>query len=101
MGAPDQTLDVRVPDEPEDEIPIGTTEGGESESDGLAVEPYAEELPFEPARVRVSRPLVIGIIVVLIVALLILMAVTYARGSWWYLPQPTWTNAPFSPTSLP
>jgi len=63
----------------------------------LVEEPYAEDMPFEPARVRVPRWLLVGIIIALIVALLVLMVIAYARGSWWY----TWTSAPFSPTSLP
>lgn len=71
------------------------------EPEDLVAEPYAEDMPFKPARVRVPRWLLVGIIIVLIVALLALMAIAFARGSWWYPPQPTGTSAPFSPTSLP
>jgi hypothetical protein len=92
---------VRAPDEPEEQVPFGTSENGAFESDGLAVEPYAEEMPFGPARVRVPRGLLVGIIILLIVALLVLMAIAFARGSWWYPPQPTWASTPFSPTKLP
>ena len=92
---------VRVPDEPEEQVPIGTSENGAFEPDGLAVEPYAEEMPFRQARVRAPRGLVVGMIILLIVALLILMAIAFARGSWWYAPQPTWVSTPFSPTKLP
>jgi len=101
MSAPDEDPDVRVPDEPDDHVPIGTSEEGAFESEDLAVEPYADEIPFRPARVRVPRLLLVGIIVVLIVALLVLMAIACARGSWWYLPQPTFTSTPLSPTRLP
>lgn len=101
MNAQGETPDVRVPDEPEDEVPFGTSENGAFESDGLAVEPYAEEMPFGPARVRVPRRLLVGIIILLVVALLLLMAIAFARGSWWYPPQPTWANTPISPTRLP
>jgi len=99
MSTRDQ--DLQVPDEPEDQVPLGTGEEGEFESDGLAAEPYADEIPFEPARVRVPRSLLVGVILVLIVALLVLMAIACARGSWWLSPLPTLTSAPFSPTSLP
>jgi fatty acid desaturase len=70
----------------------------EFESEDLEVEPYAEDMPFEPARVRVPRWLLVGIIIALIVALLVLMAIGFARGSWWYPPQPTispGTSVPF------
>ena len=73
----------------------------EFEPEDLAAEPYAEDMPFEPARVRVPRWLLVGIIIVLIVALMALMAIGLARGSWWYPPQPTSTSAPFSPLSVP
>jgi fatty acid desaturase len=68
----------------------------EFESEDLEVEPYAEDMPYEP-RVRVPRWLLVGIIIVLIVALLVLMAIAFARGSWWYPPQPTGTSVPFFP----
>jgi fatty acid desaturase len=73
----------------------------EFESEDLEVEPYAEDMPFQPMRVRVPRWLLVGIIIALIVALLVLMAIGFARGSWWYPPQPTSTSAPFSPSSVP
>ena len=73
----------------------------EFEPQDLVEEPYAEDIPFQPARVRVPRWLIVGIIIVLIVALLVLIVIGYARGSWWYPPQPTATSAPFSPTGLP
>lgn len=73
----------------------------ELEPEELAVEPYAEEMPFQPARVRVPRLLLVGIIVVLLIALLVLMVIAFARGSWWYPVQPTWTSAPFFPSSVP
>lgn len=73
----------------------------EFEPKDLVVEPYAEDMPFKPARVRVPRWLLVGVIIVLIVALLALMAIGLARGSWWYPPQPTSTSAPFSPSSVP
>lgn len=101
MNAQGESPDVRVPDEPDVQVPFGTGENGEFESDGLAVEPYAEEMPFGPARVRVPRGLLVGIIILLVVALLILMAIAFARGSWWYPPQPTRANTPISLTRSP
>lgn len=101
MSAQGETPNVQVPDEPEAQVPLGTSENGAFESNGLAAEPYADEMPFRPARVHVPRRLLIGIIILLIVALVVLVAIAFARGSWWYLPQPTWANTPFSPTKLP
>ena len=69
----------------------------EFEPEDLVVEPYAEDMPFKPARVRVPRWLLVGIIIVLIAALLALMAIAFTRGSWWYPPQPTGTSVPFFP----
>ena len=101
MDAQGEAPNVRVPDELEDQVPLGTSENGAIESDGLAVEPYAEEMPFSSARVRVPRGLLVGIIILLIVALVVLVAIAFARGSWWYLPQATQASTPFFPTKLP
>ena len=81
MSTQGETPNVRVPDEPEAQVPFGTSENGAFESDDLAVEPYAEEMPFRPARVRVPRGVLLGIIILLIVALAVLMVIAFARGS--------------------
>jgi hypothetical protein len=73
----------------------------EFEPEDLVEEPYAEDMPFQPMRVRVPRWLIVGIIIVLIVTLLVLMAIGFARGSWWYPPQPTMTSAPWWYTPQP
>jgi hypothetical protein len=79
MSAHDPNPNVRVPDEPEDEIPIGTGEAEEPESDGLATDPYADDMPFRLARARVPRLLVLGVIILILVALLVLLIAIRAR----------------------
>jgi hypothetical protein len=79
MKTRDKNPNVRVEDEPEDEIPIGTGEDQEFEPSGLAVDPYADDMPFRPARARLSRLLVLGVIILILVALLVLLIVIRAR----------------------
>jgi hypothetical protein len=80
MKTRDKNPNVRVDDEPEDEIPIGTGEDKEFESGGLAADPYADDMPFRPVRARVPRLLVLGVIILILVALAVLLVVVRARG---------------------
>jgi hypothetical protein len=80
MKTRDKNPNVRVEDEPEDEVPIGTGEDQELEPSGLAADPYADDMPFRPARARVPRLLVLGVIILILVALLVLVVVIRVRG---------------------
>ena len=72
---------VRVAEEPEDERPLGTGEEVKPDSNGLALDPYADDTLFELARARVPRWLLaVVIILVLIVAALALLVALRARG---------------------
>jgi len=81
MKAPDKNPTVRVDEESEDERPLGTGEEVKPDSDGLALDPYADDTLFELARARVPRWLwVTVIILMLIVVALVLVIVIRARG---------------------
>jgi hypothetical protein len=79
MKTRDKNPNVRVDDEPEDEIPIGTGEDEEPESGGLAADPYADDMPFRPARARMPRLLVLGAIILILVVLLVLLVAIRVR----------------------
>jgi len=74
MSTRDGDLNVRLPQEPEEEQPIGTSAEAEWPPNGLASDPYAEDMPLTPARAGVPRWLLIVISIALIVALLIAAA---------------------------
>ena len=81
MKARDQNPQVRVDEEPEDERPLGTGEEVKLDSNGLALDPYADDTLFELARTRVPRWLwAIVIILMIIVVALVLALVIRARG---------------------
>ncbi len=72
---------VRVTEEPEDERPLGTGEEVKPDSNGLALDPYADDTLFELARARVPRWLLAVVItLVLIVVALALLIALRARG---------------------
>jgi hypothetical protein len=81
MKARDKNPNVRVDEESEDERPLGTGEEVKPESNGLALDPYADDTLFELARARVPRWLLIAVMVLmLIVVALVLAIVLRARG---------------------
>ena len=73
MKGRDKNLDVRVPDEPEEEKPVGTGESEEFELGNLADDPYADDMPFRLARAGVPRWVWIGVIVLILAAVLIVL----------------------------
>jgi hypothetical protein len=81
MKARDKNPNVRVDEESEDERPLGTGEEVKPDSDGRALDPYADDTLFELARARVPRWLLVAVIVLmLIVVALVLVLVFRARG---------------------
>ena len=81
MKARDKNPTVRLDEEPEDERPLGTGEEVKPDSDGLALDPYADDTLFELARARVPRWLWVTIIILmLIVVALAWVIVIRARG---------------------
>jgi len=81
MKAQDKNPNVRVDEESENERPLGTSAEVKPESNGLALDPYADDTLYEVARSRVPRWLwVTVIILMLIVAALVLALVIRARG---------------------
>ncbi len=67
--------EVRVPDEPEDERPVGTGEDVQPEVNGLAAEPYADDILAGTTRARSARLWLAGIIAAIILVLLVLVVV--------------------------
>ncbi len=80
MKARDQNPDVRVDDEPEDERPMGTGEDAAPPPDGLAADPYADDLLIGLRRRRPSRWLAVGLIVLAVVVLIAFIAL-FLRGA--------------------
>ena len=89
MSTQDKTPNVRVPEEPEDERPIGTSEETEWTTNGLAADPYADDMPLAPARVHMRRRFLVGVIAVLILILLILAVTLLTARLVGRPPQPT------------
>ncbi len=87
MSGADRDPSVRVPEEPEDRRPLGTGEDAQPATDGLAVDPYADDMPLGLRRTGTSRLVVAGIIVVAGICLLIL-AIVYASGMLSHAPAP-------------
>ncbi len=78
--SPRQDPDQTVEDEPEDRRPIGTGEEQDVESDGLALDPYADDLLIAPQRTRAWPWRLTGIvIIVLIVAVILALAIMRVR----------------------
>ena len=81
MKARDKNPQARVDEELEDERPLRAGEEVKPESNGLALDPYADDTLYEVARSRVPRWLwVTVIILMLIVVALVLALVIRARG---------------------
>jgi hypothetical protein len=80
MKAQDKNPDVRVDDEPEDERPMGTGDDEAPPPNGLAADPYADDLLIGSRRTRVSRWRVIGIVVLVVIVMLIVFVVLRLRG---------------------
>ena len=81
MKARDQNPDVRVDDEPEDERPMGTGEDAAPPPNGLAADPYADDLLIGLRQRRTSRWLVVGIIILVVVVVLIAFVALRLRGA--------------------
>ncbi len=81
MKARDGNPDVRVDDEPEDERPMGTGEDEAPPPNGLAADPYADDLLIGSRRGRTSRWWVLGVIVVIVVVVLIALIALRLRGA--------------------
>ena len=78
--SPRQDPDLTVEDEPKGRRPIGTGEEEDSESNGLALDPYADDLLIGPRRRGAWPWPLIGIVVVLlIVAVILALAIMRAR----------------------
>ncbi len=80
MKARDKNPDVRVDDEPEDERPLGTGDDEAPPPNGLAADPYADDLLIGSKQARASRWRVIGIVVLVVVVVLIALVVLRLRG---------------------
>jgi len=81
MKARDKNPDVRVDDEPEDERPLGTGDDAAPPPNGLAADPYADDLLIGAKRGGVSRWLVVGIVVLIVIVVLIAFVVMRLRGA--------------------
>ncbi len=75
MKKANENPEVRVPEEPEDERPIGTGEDTKPELNGLAADPYADDILAGLTGARSSRLWLAGIIAVIILVLLVLVVV--------------------------
>ncbi len=80
MKARDENPDVRVNDEPEDERPLGTSDDEAPPVNGLAADPYADDLLIGSRRTRASRWRVIGIVVVMVIVVLVVLVALRLRG---------------------
>jgi hypothetical protein len=81
MKARDKNPNVRVDEESEDERPLGTGEEVKPDSNGLALDPYADDTLFELARARVPRWLLVAVIVLMLIVVALVLAIVFrARG---------------------
>ena len=81
MKARDQNPNVRVDDEPEDGRPMGTGEDAAPPPNGLAADPYADDLLIGPKQRRTSSWLVVGVIVLVVIVVLIAFVALRLRGA--------------------
>ena len=65
---------MRVDEEPEDERPLRAGEEVKPESNGLALDPYADDTLFELARARVPRWLLATVIILMIIVVALVLA---------------------------
>jgi hypothetical protein len=77
MKAKDQNPQARADEELEDERPLRAGEEVKPESNGLAMDPYAEDTLFEFTRSRVPRWLValVFILMIIVVALVVALVI--------------------------
>jgi len=75
-----QDPDLTVQDEPEGRRPIGAGEEPDSESNGLALDPYADDVLIGPQRPRDWPWRLIGIAVVLLITAVILALAILRAG---------------------
>ena len=81
MKARDQNPQARADEELEDERPLRADEEVKPESNGLAMDPYAEDTLFEFTRARVPRWLVATVIILMIIVMALVVAIIIrARG---------------------
>jgi hypothetical protein len=78
--SPRQDPDLTVQEEPEGRRPIGTGEEPDSESNGLALDPYADDVLIGPRRRRAWPWPWIGIAVLALIAAVILALVILRAG---------------------
>jgi hypothetical protein len=81
MKARDENPDVRVDDEPEDERPLGTGDDAAPPPNGLAADPYADDVLIGLKRNRTPRWLLIGIVILIVVIVVVVFAVLRLRGA--------------------
>ncbi len=80
MKARDENPEVQVDDEPEDERPLGTGDDEPPPPNGLAADPYADDLLIGSRQGRASRWRLIGIVVLIAIVVLIVLVVLRLRG---------------------
>ena len=74
MKARDKNPQARVDEELEDERPLRAGEEVKPESNGLALDPYADDTLFEFTRARVPRWLVATVIILMIIVMALVLA---------------------------
>jgi type IV secretory pathway component VirB8 len=75
MKTRDSSPQARADEELEDERPLRAGEEVKPESNGLAMDPYAEDTLFEFTRSRVPRWLVALVIILMIIVVALVIAV--------------------------
>lgn len=66
---------------PEEEKPLGTGQDDRFLTDGLATDPYADDMPFRVARPPAPRLLRLGIIVIVVVVLIVFALIAFRTWS--------------------
>jgi len=75
MKARDQNPQAQADEELEDERPLRAGEEVKPESNGLAMDPYAEDTLFEFKRSRVPRWLVALVFILMIIVVVLVVAI--------------------------
>jgi hypothetical protein len=81
MKTRDENPDVRVDDEPEDERPLGTGDDAAPPPNGLAADPYADDVLIGLERGRTPRWLLIGVVILIVIVVLIALVVMHLHGA--------------------
>jgi hypothetical protein len=81
MKTRDGEPELRVEDEPEDERPLGTGDDAAPPPNGLAADPYADDLLIGSRQRRTSRWRVTGIVVLMVVVVLVVIVALRLRGA--------------------